>query len=152
VRARAKALTPPPDIEAASLRLSQAIGDTSSQRNVALRLGVSRSLVAQWCTPASPKLPSGRLRVLLAERCPSVARALGRLEVAALLDAPRPARLDLLHHLALVTTGIGDVAREVSEALHDGVVDDTERRRIRRELLDALARGDAMLRDLEDAR
>lgn len=100
-------------------------------QTVADALGVCRSRVRQF----RAGMASLSLAHLLALRSsmPTLFRAVVD-ELVALVPEARPSKLDPAHHLALLTKELGDVAKEVSEALADGHITTDERIRIRREL------------------
>lgn len=151
LRARAKVLTPCPEVADASSLLARAIAARSSHRAVAARLGVSHGLVAQWCNPLSDKLPSGRGRALLMHRCPEVAAELARLELEAIEAmkigvAGHPPRPELLA-LSVAAAG-GEVASELRDAVADGAIDRDEALRIRKASAKARAAHAALERSL----
>ena len=138
-----------PDVARASTTLAMAISAASSQRAVAARLGRSSSLVAQWCLPDNPRLPTSADRARLLARCPAVARELLRIEASQVSEAPR-ANLAPAHHLVVVTSELGDVARAVADGLAgDGELDQAELDRVVRESRELLAGVERLLRDLE---
>ena len=151
VRQRPRLLTGQVDaaVVLASTLLGQAITTASTQRDVAARLGRSRTLVAQWCLPTSPKLPTAADRARLLTLCPAVARELLRLEAGVVSEAPR-VHLAPAHHLAIVTSELGDVGRAVADGLAgDGQLDQAELDRVVRESRELLAGVARLLRDLE---
>lgn len=119
-----------------------------SQESIALAAGMtagSRSKVQRWrtgeCSPGLVHL------VRLAQSKPSLCEAIARGLLS--LCAPRQhVARPLPERVCLALQELGHVSHEATMALADGVIDDAERRSIRREIQHAREQLDALERDL----
>jgi|GEM_PF-4541576 len=124
---RAKALGGPVDAPVAAELLRGAMVSTGvSQEALAARLGVSRALVRKWLLGLGG--PTLRL-VQMRRRCPTLLA-----ELLARLASPNAAKpgLCLREHALLAAERSGELCGAVRRALADGVLDDRERRELRR--------------------
>lgn len=127
--------------------------DLLGREAMAEAVGKSESLIHAWCDPERPEVvPSIRQAVLIDHLC--VARAGERPITEALrlmTDRARPGRLPhLMHGIAELMAEVGDVARATREALSDHQLTANERAGIAREVEEARAVLDRLLRALAD--
>jgi hypothetical protein len=117
----------------------------TTQEELSLAAG-SRGKASQWCLGVNA--PSLLHLVRLADAKPGLCEAILRGLLALCSRDPHVAR-PLPERVCRVLAEIGDVGREVHMAIADGVIDEHERRTMRREIQHAREQLDQLERDLD---